>query len=70
MSVAGSDVVLSNYPLSRAFRERIEVHVGSAVALFNVAELRQASLMRLLRTLRGLQSQRLFVAIEDEGSAT
>ncbi len=61
-------VVLSNYPLSRAFKQRLEERYGSAFRLINVAELRQVSLWNLLSQLRAIRTSCLSVATEDESS--
>lgn len=68
MSGLEATVVLSNYPLSRAFRLRLEQHLGGAARLINVAELRQVSFFNLLRGLRRIRAERLSVATEDEAS--
>src|SRR5579863_3601102 len=61
-------LVLSNYPLSRAFKQRLEQSYGSALRLINVAELRQVSFMNLLTHLRAITAPCLSVATEDEAS--
>jgi hypothetical protein len=69
MSAFAAHVILSNYPLSRAFRSRLEQHFGSVIHLINIAELRQVSFVKLVRALRQIRAERLSVAIEDEASA-
>jgi len=69
MSAFAAHVILSNYPLSRAFRSRLEQHFGSGIHLINIAELRQVSFVKLVRALRQIRAERLSVAIEDEASA-
>lgn len=66
---AAQQVVLSNYPLSRSFKQRLEERYGNALRLINVAELRQVSLLNLLSHLRGIRAECLSVATEDEASA-
>jgi O-antigen/teichoic acid export membrane protein/glycosyltransferase involved in cell wall biosynthesis len=61
--------VLSNYPLSRDYRERLERSCGMALRFVNVAELRRASLSALLRGLRAIDSPRVLVATEDAAGA-
>ena len=61
-------VVLSNYPLSRAFKQRLEERYGSALRLINVAELRQVSFVNLISHLRAIRAECLSVATEDEAS--
>jgi glycosyltransferase involved in cell wall biosynthesis len=68
MEAPNAHVVLSNYPLSRAFRQRLEERFGSEVRLLNIAELRQASIVTLLAELRRLRVTRVSVATEDEAS--
>ena len=63
---AAQQVVLSNYPLSRSFKQRLEERYGNALRLINVAELRQVSLLNLLSHLRGIRAECLSVATEDE----
>ncbi|HEY7996434.1 MAG TPA: glycosyltransferase family 4 protein [Steroidobacteraceae bacterium] len=69
MSAAGAHVVLSNYPLSRDFRLRIEEHCGAGIRHLNISELRQVSLLNLLRGLWRIRAANLSVATEDEASA-
>ncbi len=61
-------VVLSNYPLSRAFKQRLEERYGGALRLINVAELRQVSFVNLISHLRAIRADCLSVATEDEAS--
>jgi glycosyltransferase involved in cell wall biosynthesis len=61
-------VILSNYPLSRAYRLRLEQRYGSSIEVLNVAELRQVSFVNLLQGLRQIGARRLSVAMEDEAS--
>lgn len=65
---ADAHVVLSNYPLSRGFRQKLEAEYPGKLRLINIAELRQVSVMNLLRELRRVQAPRLSVATEDEAS--
>jgi glycosyltransferase involved in cell wall biosynthesis/O-antigen/teichoic acid export membrane protein len=66
---AGDAAVLSNYPLSRDFRERLEERCGGSLRFVNVAELRQSSLATLLRGLLSLDARQVLVATEDTAGA-
>ena len=68
MTAPAAHVVLSNYPLSRGFRQRLEARAGAGLELVNIAELRQVSALNLLRALRRLRPPLLSVATEDEAS--
>ncbi len=68
MTAPAAHVVLSNYPLSRDFRQRLEARAGTGLELVNIAELRQVSALNLLRALRRLHAPLLSVATEDEAS--
>jgi glycosyltransferase involved in cell wall biosynthesis len=63
-----SHAVLSNYPLSRDFRQQLEQRLPGRLRFINIAELRQVSLLNLLRELRGLTAASVTVATEDEAS--
>lgn len=61
--------ILSNYPLSTSFRERIETLLGPGASYLNVSELRQTrSLPSIVAALRSLRGQKLTVAIEEDSS--
>lgn len=71
MSEDAEQVILSNYPLSRDFRDRLTQYFGSTPRFLDVVELRRSSLGRLFRDLRAVRAKFLSIAIEDEsGSAT
>ena len=61
-------VVLSNYPLSRAFRQQLEAHLSGELRWVNIAELRQVSFLNLLRELRKIDARYLSIATEDQAS--
>lgn len=62
------DIVLTNYPLSKVFRDRIEAHLGGTPRYVNVTDLRQVSLWRLATGLLALRAPRVLVAAEDEST--
>ncbi len=66
MSENSTHVVLSNYPVSRPFRGRLEQRFGTELRFVNISELRQASAARLLCDLRRIRADLLSVATEDE----
>ena len=68
VSAAVHRIVLSNYPLSRDFRARLEGQLGSDTRFINVAELRQASGLAIVRELVKISSPQLLVATEDSAS--
>jgi glycosyltransferase involved in cell wall biosynthesis len=68
MQVSDEHVILSNYPLSRAFRQQLEQRFGRTLGFVNIAELRQVSLTNLLLALRQVRAERLSVATEDQAS--
>jgi O-antigen/teichoic acid export membrane protein/glycosyltransferase involved in cell wall biosynthesis len=61
-------VVLSNYPLSRAFRQQLEACLSGELHWVNIAELRQVSFLNLLRGLRKIDAPCLSIATEDQAS--
>ncbi|HEX4389512.1 MAG TPA: glycosyltransferase [Steroidobacteraceae bacterium] len=61
--------VLSNYPLSRDYRERLERLCGGPLRFINVADLRQVSMTALLRGLVSLEASHVLVATEDSAGA-
>lgn len=64
------DCILTNYPLSREFDQRLAQMVDIDVLKLNVTELRKRPLFKMLTYLRSLRVDRLFLPIEDEnGSA-
>jgi glycosyltransferase involved in cell wall biosynthesis len=72
MSDDAEQVVLSNYPLSRDFRDRLAQYFGSTPRFLDVVELRRiSSLGRVFRDLRAIRAKLLSIAIEDEsGNST
>lgn len=59
------DYALIVYPLSQDFRNRFEKSVGSTPTYLNLPELRRLPLSELIRTLRSLKAEYLFLPIED-----
>jgi len=72
MSDDAEHVILSNYPLSRDFRDRLTRYFGSTPRFLDVVEFRRtSSLRRLLWDLRTIRAKLLSIAIEDEsGNST
>lgn len=60
---------LVTYPLSAAYRERLEAALGARPEYVSVAELRRRSLSGLLRTLWQWRGRRLLLPLEDPGGA-
>lgn len=58
-------VVLSNYPLSKPYRARLEGVLGGAPSYRVLGELRQAGMAALIRQLWAIRAERLCVAFED-----
>ena len=46
------NAVLSNYPLSQAFKEKLAEEVGPDAVWLTVTELRQSSVLAMIRQLR------------------
>jgi glycosyltransferase involved in cell wall biosynthesis len=63
------DAILINYPLSRDFQERLVAHVASTPMTLSLKELQQRSVLQILRYLRSLKVNRLFVPVEDENGS-
>jgi glycosyltransferase involved in cell wall biosynthesis len=64
------DIILTNYPLSRDFQERLMAIVAPEVLRLSVGELRQRPFGQMLKYLRSLKADRLLLPVEDEnGSA-
>jgi glycosyltransferase involved in cell wall biosynthesis len=63
-----SEVAITPYPLSQEFRSRFEESVSAHPRYLSLAELRRLPLSRLLRELRSLDSERLFLPLEDQSS--
>jgi glycosyltransferase involved in cell wall biosynthesis len=63
------DAILTNYPLSRDFQSRLAVLVPPDALQLSVGELRQRPLLQMLKYLRALNVNRLFLPIEDENGA-
>jgi glycosyltransferase involved in cell wall biosynthesis len=64
------DCVLTTYPISRDFDQRLCNIVSGDVMKLSVAELRQRTPLRMLAYLRSLRVNRLFLPIEDENGST
>jgi glycosyltransferase involved in cell wall biosynthesis len=60
--------VLSNYPLSRSYRAKLEIELDCVPEYISVGELRQLPPFGMLRRVRELGEKRLIVSIEDESS--
>lgn len=60
------DAILTNYPLSRDFQERLAAIVAPEALKLSVGEMRQRSVIQMLKYLRSLTIDRLFVPVEDE----
>jgi glycosyltransferase involved in cell wall biosynthesis len=60
---------LSGYPLSNSFRKRFETSIGSVPKYLTVTELRQLSPKDLLKKLRTLDAERLYIPLEDINSS-
>jgi glycosyltransferase involved in cell wall biosynthesis len=52
------------YPLSSQYRRQFEESIGSAPRYLQISELRRQSLTQMIRALRGLRAERLFLPIE------
>src|SRR5215475_9380395 len=64
------DCILTNYPLSRDFDQRLSQMICGNVIKLSITELRQRTPMRILTYLRSLRVNQLILPIEDEnGSA-
>ena len=63
-----AEYAITSYPLSQGFRERFEERVGARPRYLPLAELRRLPLHELVRRLRSLGGERLFVPLEDESS--
>ena len=62
------DYALFGYPLTNGFRERFEQSVGGRPHYLMLGELRRLSMMSLVKRLRGLGANRLFIAMENSQS--
>lgn len=64
------DCVLTNYPLSRSFEERLKALLTHDAVRLSVGQLRQQPVLQMLKYLRSLKVSRLILPVEDEnGSA-
>ena len=63
-----AEYAITSYPLSQAFRKRFEERVSAQPHYLPLAELRRLPLSQLVRRLRSLAGERLFVPLEDESS--
>ena len=61
-------VVLSNYPLSKPYRARLDAAAGGTPQYRVLSEMRQAGLASVLRRLMATRTPRLYVACEDPSS--
>lgn len=62
------DYALIGYPLSGEFRQRFEALVKVQPEYLNMVDLRKLPLRGILRRLRGLKAQCLYVVLEDAGA--
>ena len=60
--------VLTAYPLSHEFRERLEGVEGVGLEYLSIPQLRRLGVRALLATLAPLRGQRCLIALEDVGS--
>jgi glycosyltransferase involved in cell wall biosynthesis len=63
------DVVLTHYPISRDFQQRLATFITGDVISLSLTELKQRPAFKILTDLRPLRVENLFVAIEDENSS-
>jgi hypothetical protein len=64
------DCILTNYPISHDFDQRLSQMVYDNVIKLSIMELRQRTPMRILTYLRSLRVNQLILPVEDEnGSA-
>lgn len=63
------DLILTNYPLSRDFQERLAAIVAPEVLRLSVGELRQRPFWQMLKYMRTLKADRLLLPVEDENSS-
>ena len=64
------DAVLTNYPISGNFQQRLATLITGDVLKLSLTELKQRPVFKLLTDLRSLRVENLFLPIEDEnGSA-
>src|SRR6266702_3101696 len=64
------DAVLTNYPISGNFQQRLATLITGDVLKLSLTELKQRPTFKLLTDLRSLRVENLFLPIEDEnGSA-
>lgn len=62
------DYALIGYPLSDRYRDKLEATAGTAPQYLSLPELRRLSIPTLLKTITGLNANRLFIAMESPGS--
>lgn len=63
-----SQIVLTNYPLSKGFRDRLGGQLGDHPRYVNVSDLRQRSLWGMISALLRMRADRALVAVDDESS--
>ncbi len=63
-----AEYAITSYPLSQAYRSRFEESVNAHPRYLPLAELRRLPLSKLVRELRSLAGERLFLPLEDESS--
>jgi len=63
------DYALIGYPLSDRFRDQFEKVTASSPRYLGLLELRRMPLAKLAKMLLGLKADRLFIALESQGSA-
>ena len=62
------EYAITSYPLSEEFRSRFEACVSASPRYLPLAELRRLPVTSLVRKLRSLGGERVFVPLEDESS--
>lgn len=62
------DAVITTYPLSADFRDRLAGLIHPDAIRLNLTELRQLPIGQMLRRLRAIKVTRVLVPLEDEGS--
>lgn len=62
-------IILTAYPLSAAFQEKVIRAIGGGAQIVTVAQLRSAGMFRLLSTLWSMRVELIALPIEEENSA-
>lgn len=65
---ARPNAVLSNYPLSQAFKDKLAEEIGADAVWFTISELRQLHLLDMVSRLRARRFETIYLPVEaDEG---